>query len=566
MNKINIILIISFLHIFCIKLAAQENPFMHMANKKYADFSSDFDNYRFSMNFEDTTILKKVVAQLQEVAEKTGSMEWKLIAEFGEIELFEQLYAKEKSEELVKQLFDLIQKAQKNKILSVELRCRNKMIYTYWHYIENYELAFEQCDILDKALQKVSLEEIPEKSEYNLHISNCYHQFKDYPKAISYYEKILSEKDNRVNQKNKKGALNNLGVCYRYWLNDLDRSDSCFLAILKFNALNLNDGWDGIAEGNLGYNMILRKKYDEALPLLESSMKKMLEQNDYGYLAGVAKNLAVIYLHKDNLPETKRYIDLAKNFYARDPRTGVLPSIFETMSKYYAATGNSKLAMTYIDSTRLENEKLEEEFNALLLMRVEQRKHLSEQQAKDEQLSLEKVKNVGYKRSLGIAVTGLLFVGGILFFTVILYRKKRSAYQELVRKTQEWAHVETKSQNEPDEADALIIKDIVRLLKEEKIFRDASLTVDLLAHQLNAKRHYVSMAINRCTKKNFNTFVNEYRVKEAVQLLSKSNFEQFSIDQIAFDSGFTDRKNFYRVFKKITGLSPTEFRENMEKI
>jgi AraC-like DNA-binding protein len=538
---------------------------MQMAGKKYADFSSDFDNYRFSINFEDTTILKKVVAQLKEVAEKTGSTEWKLLSEYGEIELFEQLYVKEKPEELIKQLFDLIQKAKKNKILSVEFRCRNKIIFTYWHYIKNYELAFEQCDILDKVLQEVSLDEIPEKSEYNMQISNCYHQFKDYPKAISYYEKILSEKDNKVNQKNKRGTLNNMGICYRYWLKDLDRSDSCFFAILKYNYLNLNDNWDGIAEGNLGYNMILRKKYDEALPLLKSSMKKMLELNDCGYLAGVAKNLALIYLYKGNLQETKRYIDLAKNFYDKDPRTGVLPSIYEAMSKYYTAAGNTKLAMAFIDSTRIENEKLEEQFNTLQLMRVEQRKHLSEQQAKDEQLRLEKVKNVGYKRSLMIAVTGLLFVGGILFFTIILYRKKRAAYQELVRKTQEWAQVETKNQNEPDEADALIMNDIAHFMTEKKIFRDASLSVDLLAHQINAKRHYISMAINRCTKKNFSTFVNEYRVKEAVQLLSKTDFEQFSIDQIAFDSGFTDRKNFYRVFKKMTGLSPTEFRKNMEK-
>jgi YesN/AraC family two-component response regulator len=233
------------------------------------------------------------------------------------------------------------------------------------------------------------------------------------------------------------------------------------------------------------------------------------------------------------------------------------------MSKYYAAAGNSKLAMAFIDSTRIENKKMEEQFNTLLLMRVEQRKHLSEQQTKDEQLHLEKVRNTGYKRSLGIAIAGLLFVGGILFFTIILYRKKRAAYQELVRKTQEWAQVETKNQNEPDETDALIMNDIAHFMTEKKVFRDASLSVDLLAHQINAKRHYVSMAINRCTKKNFNTFVNEYRIKEAIRILSKKHLQTFSIEGIAFDSGFNDSRNFHRVFKKMTGLSPTEFLNNI---
>jgi len=85
-------------------------------------------------------------------------------------------------------------------------------------------------------------------------------------------------------------------------------------------------------------------------------------------------------------------------------------------------------------------------------------------------------------------------------------------------------------------------------------------TVDMLAQKLGLKRYNVSIAINRCTQKNFNTLINEYRIKEAI--LSLSN-KKFTVDQIAFDCGFSDRKSFYRIFKKITGLSPTEFRNNV---
>ena len=82
----------------------------------------------------------------------------------------------------------------------------------------------------------------------------------------------------------------------------------------------------------------------------------------------------------------------------------------------------------------------------------------------------------------------------------------------------------------------------------------------MLAQKLGMKRHHVSAAINKCTQKNFNTIINEYRIKEAVLALSN---DKLNVDRIALLCGFSDRRSFYRVFKKMTGLSPTEFRNNM---
>jgi AraC-like DNA-binding protein len=100
-------------------------------------------------------------------------------------------------------------------------------------------------------------------------------------------------------------------------------------------------------------------------------------------------------------------------------------------------------------------------------------------------------------------------------------------------------------------------------MTEKKIYTDTRLTVDTIAQLLNMKRHNVSTAINRCTKKTFNTYLNEYRVKEAINIISKKEAKDLTIDNIAFSSGFTDRTNFYRVFKKFTGLSPTDFKKNI---
>ncbi|MDL2305945.1 helix-turn-helix domain-containing protein, partial [Bacteroides sp. OttesenSCG-928-D19] len=72
-------------------------------------------------------------------------------------------------------------------------------------------------------------------------------------------------------------------------------------------------------------------------------------------------------------------------------------------------------------------------------------------------------------------------------------------------------------------------------------------------------------ALNRCTGKNINTYINEYRIKEAIRIMSDPGYRTLTLDAIADEAGFNDRQNFHRVFKKKTGLSPGVFRKNMDE-
>jgi YesN/AraC family two-component response regulator len=581
--KMKSVLTVTFiLFFFCVEMAAQDNPFMKMAEMKYAEYSRELAKH---FDAFDTVKAQNIVQQLEEVAQKTGNAEWKLQAEFGRLVIFEikrVLLGNEQypAEKLLNMAFELLEKTKKMKIVYFELMTRQKIIYYYWNYLKKYELAFEQYDIQEKLLQHISSDDIPEKAAYYKEIADAHYHFKDYAKAFSYYNIVLNEKNNEQTKYAKQHARNGLGLIYSNDLKDYDRSDSCYRSIIEATSQFLDDDyqytvWQGIAEGNLGHNMMMREKYEEAVPLFKNSIEKTLKHHDYAYASGTAINLANSYLKQNNMVEAKQQIDLAIECYKKMPREGRLPNIYEALSKYYAAIGNSKLAITYMDSTLTTKKKMEEQFNTLQLMRVEQRKHLSEQQLKDEQLS-------GYRRNFAIAVTGLLLICGGWVRYFLLYRKKKSAYHELVRKSQEWAmsgmehgvagqarndlrmeNEEIEEQNSPDKADRLLMEKIEELFENEKIYYDVDLSIDILAQKLNTNRNYVSAAINHCMKKNFNTFINEYRVKEAIQMMSKSDSQLYSIDHFAYSAGFNDRKNFYRVFKKITGLSPTEFRANM---
>jgi AraC-like DNA-binding protein len=61
---------------------------------------------------------------------------------------------------------------------------------------------------------------------------------------------------------------------------------------------------------------------------------------------------------------------------------------------------------------------------------------------------------------------------------------------------------------------------------------------------------------------NFYDFVNKYRVEEAKRLLLDNN-RNYKIIAIAYEVGFNSKATFNRVFKKFTGLTPSDFKENI---
>jgi YesN/AraC family two-component response regulator len=89
-------------------------------------------------------------------------------------------------------------------------------------------------------------------------------------------------------------------------------------------------------------------------------------------------------------------------------------------------------------------------------------------------------------------------------------------------------------------------------------FKNSELTLDILAQKIHVNRNSLSHAINAVTGKNFNSFVNEYRIKEALRIISKTPNPY--MEELYAQVGFRSRTSFYRTFKQITGLSPREFK------
>jgi len=103
-----------------------------------------------------------------------------------------------------------------------------------------------------------------------------------------------------------------------------------------------------------------------------------------------------------------------------------------------------------------------------------------------------------------------------------------------------------------------LYNNLTNYMEREKPYTDNELRLVHLADQLGFSTHLLSRVINKKSGKNFNKFVNEYRLKEAERLLAETH--QPSIKSVYFDVGFNSKAAFYNAFKKKHNCTPSEFR------
>lgn len=115
--------------------------------------------------------------------------------------------------------------------------------------------------------------------------------------------------------------------------------------------------------------------------------------------------------------------------------------------------------------------------------------------------------------------------------------------------------------DEPKADDSIVTDDlrtrIMHLFEDEHIFLNPQLKLSDVASMTNSNRTYISRFFNSSHGKTFFEFVNEYRVRYAMEML-RTTSERIEI--IAERSGFNSRQSFHRVFSKIAGCTPEQFR------
>lgn len=105
------------------------------------------------------------------------------------------------------------------------------------------------------------------------------------------------------------------------------------------------------------------------------------------------------------------------------------------------------------------------------------------------------------------------------------------------------------------------IEKLMKLMNTGKPYLDADLTLPSLAAMLQIPSHQLSRIINDKLGLNFFDFVNQYRIEEVKAKINDPAFDNLSLLGIAFECGFNTKSAFNRVFKKLTGLTPSEYKK-----
>ncbi len=106
--------------------------------------------------------------------------------------------------------------------------------------------------------------------------------------------------------------------------------------------------------------------------------------------------------------------------------------------------------------------------------------------------------------------------------------------------------------------------DLLEMIKERmtlhKDYLNPSLTLSEFAGLCKIPSRKVSEQINHGLNATFHDFVNKYRVEEVKEKLTSVDRERFTLESIAYDCGFNSKATFNRIFKKYTGVSPSNYR------
>ncbi len=171
----------------------------------------------------------------------------------------------------------------------------------------------------------------------------------------------------------------------------------------------------------------------------------------------------------------------------------------------------------------------------------------------------------------------------ILVFLIFLYVKLRtSAIKARNEKLQEMiiekAKELTETQNElenvnielrqkyetyriDDDTAEKMLEELKVYMEKEKPYKNSAVTMQDVADAVNLSPHNLSQIINLHLNRNFYNFINDYRIEEAKKMLKNPEYESKTILEIAYESGFNAKTTFNSVFKKQTGMTPSQFRK-----
>lgn len=100
---------------------------------------------------------------------------------------------------------------------------------------------------------------------------------------------------------------------------------------------------------------------------------------------------------------------------------------------------------------------------------------------------------------------------------------------------------------------------LIHFMDKEKLFTEPDLSLSMLSEKIKVHPNYLSQVINEKEGKTFFEYINSLRIAEFKRLVALPTSRQFTIISLAYDCGFNSKSSFNKNFRKVTGLSPSDY-------
>lgn len=101
---------------------------------------------------------------------------------------------------------------------------------------------------------------------------------------------------------------------------------------------------------------------------------------------------------------------------------------------------------------------------------------------------------------------------------------------------------------------------ILNIILFQKKFKDKDYSAKKLAEDLGTNTRYISAVVNVRFHTNYTSFVNKFRIEEAMTLLVDRRYRDLNMEDISDMVGFANRQSFYAAFYKFNGITPREYK------
>lgn len=176
----------------------------------------------------------------------------------------------------------------------------------------------------------------------------------------------------------------------------------------------------------------------------------------------------------------------------------------------------------------------------------------------------------GEKNNSGLLFSVLLSVSVLGFAAWLIFKKKYSTIgtygatviEEVNLKGSGEEFTDVASANPPknNEEDKQLFR-IKEFMIAKQPYLDPEFTIKAMADQLDMEVRELSLVLNTSFQQNFYDFLNHYRIEKAKDLLKDPGNKKLTILEVLYSVGFNSKSSFNTSFKKLSGLTPTQYRQ-----